>query len=239
VLTAYLGARTGPKVLTGQIRRGAGIELTAVLWSTDLRGFTERSDRVPSERMIAILNALFETQAAAIRDHGGEILKFIGDGFLAAFPIEEAASAPGIARGAVAAAQVAIDAVRGLVDNPAMVDEPPLEIVVALHIGTVNYGNIGAADRLDFTVIGPAVNLVSRIEAVAKALDQPIVVSEELVQVLGGGVVSLGRHQLRGLAAPRELFAPNLADLRCSPQSSRPPVPTPKPPFVNDDINGR
>jgi len=208
VLTAYLGARTGPKVLAGQIRRGAGIELTAVLWSSDLRGFTERSDRLPSERMIAILNALFEAQAAAIRDHGGEILKFIGDGILAVFPIEEAAAAPDIARGAVAAAQAAIDAVRGLIEHPAMVDEPPLEIVVALHIGTVNYGNIGATDRLDFTVIGPAVNLVSRIEAVAKALDQPIVVSDELVQVLGGGVVSLGRHQLRGLAAPRELFTP-------------------------------
>jgi adenylate cyclase len=201
VLTAYLGARTGPKVLSGQIRRGAGIELTAVLWSSDLRGFTERSDRVPSERMIAILNALFEAQAAAIRDHGGEILKFIGDGILAMFPIEEGASAPDVAREAVAAA-------RGLADHPAMAGEPPLEIVIAQHIGTVSYGNIGAADRLDFTVIGPAVNLVSRIEAVAKALDRPIVVSDELVQVLGGGVVSLGRHQLRGLATPHELFAP-------------------------------
>jgi adenylate cyclase len=208
VLTAYLGARTGPKVLTGQIRRGAGIELTAVLWSSDLRGFTERSDRLPSERMIAILNALFEAQAAAIRDHGGEILKFIGDGILAMFPIEDGVSAPDIARAAVAAAQTAIDAVRGLADHPAMAGEPPLEIVIALHIGTVNYGNIGAADRLDFTVIGPAVNLVSRIEAVAKALDRPIVVSDELVQVLGGGVVSLGHHQLRGLATPHELFVP-------------------------------
>jgi adenylate cyclase len=195
-------------VLTGQIRRGTGIELTAVLWSSDLRGFTERSDRVPSEQMIAILNALFEAQAAAIRDHGGEILKFIGDGILAMFPIEEGASAPDIAHEAVAAARTAIDAVRGLVDHPAMAGEPPLEIVIALHSGTVNYGNIGAADRLDFTVIGPAVNLVSRIETVAKALDQPIVVSDELVQVLGGGVVSLGRHQLRGLATPHELFAP-------------------------------
>jgi adenylate cyclase len=208
LLIAYLGARTGPRVLAGQIRRGAGVELTAVLWSSDLRGFTERSDRVPSERMIAILNALFEAQAEAIRDHGGEILKFIGDGILAMFPIEEGASAPDIARAAVAAARAAIDAVRGLVDHPAMAGEPPLKIVVALHIGTVNYGNIGAADRLDFTVIGPAVNLVSRIEAVAKALDRPIVVSDELVQVLGGGVISLGRHQLRGLATPHELFAP-------------------------------
>ena len=89
LLCAYLGANTGPKVLTGQIRRGAGMELTAVLWSSDLRGFTERSDRLPSERMIAILNALFEAQAAEIRGHGGEILKFIGDGLLAIFPITE------------------------------------------------------------------------------------------------------------------------------------------------------
>ena len=208
LLSAYLGARTGPRVLAGQIRRGAGIELTAVLWSSDLRGFTERSDRLPSERMIAILNALFEAQAAAIRDKGGEILKFIGDGLLAIFPIDEPSLIAEVARNAVTAARAAIGAVGKLGDHPAMAGEPPLEIVVALHIGTVNYGNIGAADRLDFTVIGPAVNLVSRIEAVAKSLDQPIVVSGELAQILGGGVVSLGLHQLRGLAIPRELFVP-------------------------------
>jgi adenylate cyclase len=86
--------------------------------------------------------------------------------------------------------------------------EPPLDIVVALHVGTVHYGNIGAADRLDFTVIGPAVNLVSRIENAAKMLGQPIVVSAELAAVLDG-VVSLGRHHLRGLTAPQELFAPD------------------------------
>jgi adenylate cyclase len=89
-----------------------------------------------------------------------------------------------------------------------MADEPPLEIVVALHVGTVNYGNIGAADRLDFTVIGPAVNLVSRIEGVAKALDRPILVSSDFARALGDGVVSLGPHHLRGLAMPHELFAP-------------------------------
>jgi adenylate cyclase len=108
----------------------------------------------------------------------------------------------------VTAARAALGAVGKLGDHPTMAGEPPLEIVIALHIGTVNYGNIGAADRLDFTVIGPAVNLVSRIEAVAKSLDQPIVVSGELAQILGGGVVSLGLHQLRGLAIPRELFVP-------------------------------
>ena len=208
LLSAYLGARTGPRVLAGQIRRGAGIELTAVLWSSDLHGFTERSDRLPSEQMIAILNALFEAQAAAIRDHDGEILKFIGDGLLAIFPIDEPSLIAEVARNAVTAARAALGAVGKLGDHPTMAGEPPLEIVIALHIGTVNYGNIGAADRLDFTVIGPAVNLVSRIEAVAKSLDQPIVVSGELAQILGGGVVSLGLHQLRGLAIPRELFVP-------------------------------
>jgi len=116
-------------VLTGQIRRGTGMELTAVLWSSDLRGFTERSDRLPSERMIAILNALFEAQAAEIRGHGGEILKFIGDGLLAIFPIAETDAVAAIAKAAVAAARNAIA-----------------------------------------TVIGPAVNLVSRIENAAKTL---------------------------------------------------------------------
>jgi len=104
-------------------------------------------------------------------------------------------------------ARKAITTVASLVDHPAMEGEPPLDIVVALHVGTVHYGNIGAADRLDFTVIGPAVNLVSRIENAAKTLGQPIVVSGELAMTLDG-VVSLGRHQLRGLATPHELFAP-------------------------------
>jgi adenylate cyclase len=206
LLCAYLGANTGPNVLSGQIRRGTGMALAAVLWSSDLRGFTERSDRLPSERIIAILNALFEAQAAGIRAHGGEILKFIGDGLLAIFPIAESDAVAAVAKAAVAAAQDAISAVASLTDHPAMDGEPPLDIVIALHIGTVHYGNIGAADRLDFTVIGPAVNLVSRIENPAKTLGQPIVVSAELAAALDS-VVSLGRHRLRGLPAPQELFA--------------------------------
>src|SRR5262249_59565522 len=128
--------KCGPKVLPGQIRRGAGIALTAVLWSSDLRGFTERSDRLPSERMIAILNALFEAQAAQIRGHGGEILKFIGDGLLAIFPIAETDAVATVARTAVAAARKAITTVSSLVDHPAMEGGPQLDIVVALHVGT-------------------------------------------------------------------------------------------------------
>ena len=206
LLAAYLGERTGPKVLDGQIRRGAGMELTAVLWSSDLRGFTERSDRLPGERMIAILNALFDAQAGAIRAHGGEILKFIGDGLLAIFPIEVRGVA-GVTRDAAAAARAAQAAVAQLVDHPAIGSEPPLDIVIALHIGTVIYGNIGAADRLDFTVIGPAVNLVSRVETVAKTLGEPIVVTAEFACALDDDLRPLGPHMLRGLHEPHELFA--------------------------------
>jgi adenylate cyclase len=211
ILNAYLGPKAGPKVLAGQIRRGAGEEITAVLWSSDLRGFTERSDRLAGGKVIAMLNALFDAQAQAIATHGGEILKFIGDGLLAIFPIEHADKAAAAARCALDAAMQAVEAALGLMHDPSLVDEPPLEIVVALHIGTAIYGNIGAADRLDFTVIGPAVNLVSRIESVAKALNLPIVVSDDFARAYGQPLRPLGRHQLRGLAAPHDLFAPILS----------------------------
>jgi len=208
ILAAYLGSKTGPKVLTGQIRRGTGEEITAVLWLSDLRGFTERSDRLEGTQVIVMLNALFDAQAKAIVGHGGEILKFIGDGLLSIFPIESADKASVAARNALAAATEAVEAVHGLTNDPLLLKEPPLEIVVALHIGTAIYGNIGAADRLDFTVIGPAVNLVSRVEAVAKTLNLPIIVSDDFARAYGEGLRPIGRHKLRGLATPHDLFAP-------------------------------
>ena len=208
ILTAYLGSNAGPKVLAGQIRRGTGEEITAVLWSSDLRGFTERSDRLAGIQVIAMLNALFDAQAKAIAGHGGEILKFIGDGLLAIFPIESTDMTAVAAGNALTAATQAVEAAHNLTNDPSLIGEPPLEIVVALHVGTVIYGNIGAADRLDFTVIGPAVNLVSRIEAVAKTLNRPIVVSDDFARAYGKQLEPLGLHELRGLATPHDLFAP-------------------------------
>ena len=208
VLNAYLGPITGPKVLAGKIRRGTGETLAAVLWSSDLRGFTARSDRLSGDRMIAILNALFDAQAKAIAAHRGEILKFIGDGMLAIFPLDGAQSQADAARNALAAAFEAVAAVDRLADDPAMDGEPPLEVIVALHVGTAFYGNIGAADRLDFTVVGPAVNLVSRLQTVGKALDQQIIVSDDFARAYDAPLTSLGQHELRGLTAPHELFAP-------------------------------
>jgi len=204
--TAYIWWRTTGRTTqillehgaADRIRRDTGEALRAVLWSSDLRGFTERSDRLAGDRMITILNLLFE--AKAIHDHGGEILKCVGDGLLAIFPIEDAGRAGD-------AAHQAIAAVRRLSDDTALADEPPLQIVVALHAGTVIYGNIGVPDRLDFTVIGPAVNLVSRVEAMAKALDLPMVVSEDFAR---RPMTPLGSHRLHGLSTPRNLLAPDL-----------------------------
>ena len=208
LLSAYIGPNAGPKVLAGQVRRGTGEELTAILWSSDLRGFTERSDRLPGQQMVALLNALFDVQATAIHRHGGEILKFIGDGLLAIFPVDAAEASQKAACNAMAAATEAHQGVSGLADAPFMAGESPLKIVVALHAGTVIYGNVGAADRLDFTVIGPAVNLVSRVEGVAKALNEPIVVTQQFANAHGEPLRTLGFHALRGLANDVELLAP-------------------------------
>jgi adenylate cyclase len=195
LLNAYLGAKTGPRVLDGHILRGTGEAITAVVWSSDLRGFTARSDRLPERRTIEILNALFDAQAKVIHDHGGEILKFIGDGLLAIFAIDDATPPGQAARAALEAAAQAQEAVRRLDEDASMVGEPPLEIVVALHVGTVMYGNIGAANRLDFTVIGPAVNLTSRVEAIAKAINVPIIVTDSFATAFDGPLVSLGCHR--------------------------------------------
>jgi adenylate cyclase len=178
VLKAYLGQQTGRKVLAGQIRRGSSKAIAAMLRSSDLRRFTQMSDRLPGERVIGILNDLFDLQAKAIAGHGGEILKSIGDGLLAIFPVANPSEAARAAANALAAAQEALTALRVPGERAAPGGEPQLEIVIALHYGTIIYGNIGGADRLDFTVIGPTVNLVSRIEAIVKSLDLPIVVSE-------------------------------------------------------------
>src|SRR5439155_1086186 len=140
--------------------------------------------------------------------HGGEILKFIGDGLLAIFPVDSPPLVSDAANNAMAAAMQGLEVVHRLVDDPSMLGEPVLRIVVALHRGNVIYGNVGAYDRLDFTVIGPAVNLVSRLETVGKSLDLPIIVSDGFARAYGRPLASLGQHELRGLAGTHELFAP-------------------------------
>ena len=139
-----------------------------MLWSSDVRGFTRLSENTSGERLIEILNEVFDLQAATIARHGGEILKFVGDGSLAIFPVPTPSNLPQVAASALAAA---CETQSALLSRAPLCGEEKIQIVIALHHGAVIYGNVGAAERLDFTVIGPAVNLVSRIKAVAKSLD--------------------------------------------------------------------
>jgi adenylate cyclase len=156
--------------------------------------------------MIEILNAAFEAQSGPIHDGGGEILKFIGDGLLAIFPLVDIELGQATARRALGAAKQALANVAALDVRRLAGDATPLEIGVALHPGEVYFGNIGAPERLDFTAIGPAVNLVSRLEQLSKRLDRPLLLSDAFARLHGPGLVSLGVHPLRGLSEPVEAF---------------------------------
>jgi adenylate cyclase len=204
LLEAYLGRRSAARVQAGALRRGAGEIIRAVLLSADLRDFTALSEETEPAAMITALDAWFDRVAGAVHAFGGEVLKFIGDGVLAIFPITGApAAACEAALRAVAAARAGmahLDAVRqaqGL---------PPLPFGVALHLGEILWGNIGAADRLDFTAIGPAVNLVSRLEGLCRPLGRSVLISGAVAAETTTPLVPLGEHVLRGIAAPCTVF---------------------------------
>jgi adenylate cyclase len=210
LMETYVGTRSGPRVLAGTIQRGNVERINAVLWTCDLRDFTELSTRLPMEEVIDLLNAYFEAMARPIDANGGEILKFIGDAILAVFPISEGRGVQscGACAASMAAAREALAAAQSLADERRAAGKAPFRCGIALHVGDVMYGNIGAAGRLDFTVIGPAVNLVSRIEGLSRGLDLPLVFSADFAARWGGPARSLGRHSLKGLADLQEVFTP-------------------------------
>ena len=212
LMKTYLGERSGQRVLAGTIRRGDVERINAVLWTSDLRDFTGLSEALPMEEVIDLLNGYFEAMAEAIKPNGGEILKFIGDAILAVFPIEErqAGDPCRACMASMVAAQAALKNAERLRAERREAGKADLRCGIALHVGDVMYGNIGAADRLDFTVIGPAVNLVSRIESLNHDLAVPLVYSAAYAEHWGGESRSLGVHELKGIAAPQEVFT--LAD---------------------------
>jgi class 3 adenylate cyclase len=210
LLATYLGARSGARVLAGAIQRGDGETIHAVLWYSDLRGFTVLSDTLPRDRLIALLNAHFERLAAPIKAFGGEVLKLMGDGLLAIFPTEPDGAARACDR-ALRAARGARAGMAVLNDERMAAGESPLVFGLALHLGDVMYGNIGAPDRLDFTVIGPAVNFVSRLEALCKKLDRPVLISAAFARACSESLAPLGSYALPGITPPAEVFT--LAEL--------------------------
>ena len=213
LLGTYLGKRSGARVLDGEIRRGSGETIRAVLWMSDLRGFTGLSETLPRDDLIQLLNAHFERLAAPIKAFGGEVLKFIGDGLLAVFPLDDfgAARACLKALNAVHAARAAMAVFNA---ERQQAGRPALEFGIALHLGDVMYGNIGAPDRLDFTVIGPAVNVASRIEAECKRLGRSVLVSSEFAAACSVPLVRVDTVALRGVGQLADLFAPDEGESR-------------------------
>jgi adenylate cyclase len=208
LLDTYVGVQSGGRVLEGQIQRGTGETIWAVIWLCDLRGFTNLSETLPRDALIDLLNCYFGPMCDAVAAEGGEVLKFIGDAMLAIFPI--GADTVATCRAALTAAERAQAALAEENRRRQGLNLPRIEYGLALHVGDVIYGNIGSDTRLDFTVIGPAVNLTARIESMCRQLGRPLLLSSDFVKAGAINAESLGAFSLKGVAAEQEIFARHL-----------------------------
>jgi adenylate cyclase len=206
LLDTYVGREAGGRILAGQIRRGFSETIRAVIWLSDMRGFTALADRIEPAALIALLNRYFDCQVPAILAHGGEVLKFMGDGLLAIFPLGEGSDPPSVCRAALAAATETRAAVAALDDWPRLAPSAGPRFGLALHVGELLYGNLGAARRLDFTCIGPAVNLAARLESLTGRLGRTTLLSAEFAGHCGTGTVPLGEFALAGFRAKVPVF---------------------------------
>ena len=208
LLQTYLGADAGARVLTGEIDRHSVRSIQAVIWLCDLRGFSRIASRSSQDELIELLDDYLEIMARPVLDHRGQILKFMGDGFLATFDLESD-SREAVCANALNAAEEVVTMLPTF--NAKRRDEAKqtVDLGVAIHLGEVLYGNIGTRDRLDFTVVGSAVNEASRIEALCRPLRRKVLLSSafhEAAAACSGSMISVGVHALRGIAEPQELF---------------------------------
>ena len=204
LLTTYLGRDVARHVLSGETSRGQGRHVRAGIYYADLKGFTALTDRLPTEEVIAHLNDYFDVVATSVLKHKGEVLKFIGDGLLGAFDIDGGSPATACCQ-ALHAALHARDGLEAANHHR----ELPMEAGIALHYGDVVYGNIGCEKRLDFTVIGAAVNEATRIEALCRTLGRPLLISAEFARNCDCyPLISIGHHRLRDVREPQEIFVP-------------------------------
>jgi len=209
LLETYVGAETGRRVLEGAIRRGMGETIHAVIWLSDLRDFTVLSETLPRDELIALLNDYFGALSDAVMIHKGEILKFIGDAMLAIFPVPPDGSTAVVCAAALAAAMDAESLAAAINRARREGGNTTFAFGIALHVGDLIYGNIGGATRLDFTVIGPVVNLASRISGLCATLGRPVLVSEDFAAVAGDQFERVGTFDLKGIALPQPVYAPH------------------------------
>jgi adenylate cyclase len=205
LLDTYVGSHAGELILAGATRRGSGVTVRAAIMICDLRDFTRISDNWPRDDVIDLLNGYFDAVSEPLSRRGGEILKFMGDGLLAIFPLSEPKACANLLH-AVAEAHQAMTALN---ESNRELGRVPLNYGVGIHVGDVMYGNIGSGSRLDFTVIGPAVNLASRLEALTKQLGRSVVMSRDFADQVKGefNLEAVGKHSVRGFSDPIELFA--------------------------------
>ncbi len=207
LLQTYLGRNAGERVNNGSVKRGDGEQLHAVIWFSDLRQSTTLADTLSREDYLAALNQYFDCVAGAVIEHEGEVLKFIGDAVLAIFPIEDPTEThPEACRRALAAVRTAGEQIAKANSERSASGLPLLKFGTGLHRGTITYGNVGTERRLDFTVIGPAVNEAARIESLCKTLDAPVIASSAFAAGVTDGLRSLGTQELRGVQAEEEVF---------------------------------
>ena len=206
LLDSYVGNSAGERIMGGQIRRGHTDAMHAAIWLSDLRGFTALSDRLPAETVVDILNRYFDCQVSAIRSHGGEVLKFMGDGLLAVFPIvEEGSDIRQVCSRVLEAARESRSSVEAL-NYPIGEAVERFRFGVALHVGKILYGNIGGGNRLDFTCIGPAVNLAARLEKIAGRLNRTIVASSGFAGICSDGWADLGEFPIAGFSRAERVY---------------------------------
>jgi adenylate cyclase len=206
LVETYLGRDAGRRVLNGRVARGVAERIDAVLWFSDLRGYTKITDTAAPEQIIPLLNDYADAVISAIHEEGGEVLKLIGDGTLAIF---QAGDRDRACRCALAAAAAARHRIVALNETRAAQSLPITQLYLGLHVGEVFYGNVGSKDRLDFTVVGPAVNEASRIAAMCRSVDQEMLLSSAFAAAAGSDrerLISVGRYALRGVGRPQELF---------------------------------
>jgi adenylate cyclase len=208
LLDTYVGPEAGRRVLNGEIRRGMLEVIKAVIFYADLRGFTASTDRLPRDIVVEMLNAYFDCLVPNIDAFGGQVLKFLGDGLLATFPLNGRPAAE-VCELALDAAARTLGEVRALGAERARHQQPIMDLDLVLHLGDVYYGNVGSTDRLDFTVIGPAVNEAARIEALCGQHDRNLLVSEAFARAAtqsADRLVSIGRYALRGVRSAQSLY---------------------------------
>ena len=209
LLETYLGKETGNQVLSGKVKRGDGQRIRSIIWFSDLRQSTTLAEEMDNDDFLQLLNTYFECTAGAVLDHGGEVLRYIGDAVLAIFPLGETnkcSMTHEAAKNAETAARTAFQRMSELNERQREKNGPEISSGIGLHVGEVMYGNIGTHTRLEFSVIGSSANEAARLENMTKELNVPVIVSNQFSQLHGGNWRSLGSYDLKGFARKRELF---------------------------------